>query len=246
MPDFPKIGGATAAEVAAAILVDPGTDKIDGSQIDASVASRAVESTVAKDSTVAKEAGNVATVMGKTNLIGASVALETAGNLAAVKTKTDLIPADIATQLDTNVPAIKGKTDIIGASVALESGGAIAAVQTKANKIQDFLEEGTGTLTATGAEDTVRIYTGTGKLHCYIDLFNMVAGNSVTIRQYMTIKTAGTYRLYAQETYADAQTLPLLHIVAKPGKFGVKITLQQAAVVYKTYDWETLVEQAAA
>ncbi len=74
----------------------------------------------------------------------------------------------------------------------------------------------------------------------------MVAGNSVTIRQYMTIKTAGSYRLYAQETYTDVQTLPLLHIIAKPGKFGVKITLQQSAVVYKAYDWETLVEQAAA
>ncbi len=231
MPDFPKTGGASAAEVAAAILVDPGTDKIDGSKIDASVASvKAQTDLIPADiatqlDTNIPAIGTLTTgVKAKTDLIGASVALETAGNLAAVKTKTD----------------------VIGASVALESGGAIAAVQAKANKIQDFLEEGTGTLTADGTEQILRAYVGLGKLHCYIDLTNMVAGNSVTIRQYMTIKTAGSYRLYAQETYTDVQTLPLLHITMKPGKFGVKITLQQMAVVYKTYDWETLVEQAAA
>ncbi len=249
MPDFPKIGGATAAEVAAAILVDPATDKINGSNVDATVSSRGTstltQAQIISDSTpflgasvatikgktdiiggsVALEsAGNLATVMGKTNLIGASVALETGGNVASVKAKTDLIPADITTQLDTNIPAI----------------------QAKAAKIQDFLEEGTGTLTADGTEQILRAYVGLGKLHCYIDLTNMVSGNSVTIRQYMTIKTAGSYRLYAQETYTDVQTLPLLHITMKPGKFGVKVTLQQAAVVYKTYDWETLVEQAAA
>ncbi len=226
MPDYPKIGGTTAAEVAAAILVDP-ADKIEAHNLDAAITTRSTltQAQIVSDSQPFLGA-SISGIKGKTDVIGASVALETAGNLAAVKTKTDTLPTTPAddTSIDTQ----------------------LAAIQTKANKIQDFLEEGTGTLTATGAEDTIRIYTGTGKLHCYIDLFNMVAGNSVTIRQYMTIKTAGTYRLYAQETYADAQTLPLLHIVAKPGKFGVKITLQQAAVVYKTYDWETLVEQAAA
>ncbi len=226
MPDFPKIGGASAAEVAAAVLVDPATDKIDGSRIDATITSRGTstltQAQIISDTTPFLGA-SVAAIKGKTDVIGASIALEGGGNLATVMGKTNLIPADITTQLDTNLPAI----------------------QAKANKIQDFLEEGTGTLTADGTEQILRAYVGLGKLHCYIDLTNMVAGNSVTIRQYMTIKTAGSYRLYAQETYADVQTLPLLHITMKPGKFGVKVTLQQAAVVYKTYDWETLVEQAA-
>ncbi len=246
MPDFPKIGGATASEVAAAILVDP-ADKIEAHNIDAAITTRSTltQAQIINDATPFA-GGNVASVKAKTDLIPADIATQLDTNVPAIKGKTDIIGASVALETAGNLAGVKTKTDLIGASVALESGGAIAAVQAKANKIQDFLEEGTGTLTATGAEDTVRIYTGTGKLHCYIDLFNMVAGNSVTIRQYMTIKTAGTYRLYAQETYADAQTLPLLHIVAKPGKFGVKITLQQAAVVYKTYDWETLVEQAAA
>jgi tetrahydromethanopterin S-methyltransferase subunit F len=78
---------------------------------------------------------NVDGIKTKTDLIGASVALESAGNLAAVKAKTDLIPADISTQLDTNVPAIKTKTDLIGASVAVESGGNLATVMAKTNLI---------------------------------------------------------------------------------------------------------------
>ena len=233
MPDFPKIGGASAAEVWAAT-----TRKLTGIDGQARIDLEGEDASF-EAGTGARKAridAAISAVKAKTDIIGASVALETAGNLAAVKTKTDALPTDPADEslLEAAIATRASATDYTAGRAA------------KMDKIQDFLEEGTGTLTATGAEDTVRIYTGMGKLHCYIDLTNMVAGNSVTIRQYMTIKTAGAYRLYAQETYADVQTLPLLHIVAKPGKFGVKITLQQAAVVYKTYDWETLVEQAAA
>ncbi len=203
MPDFPKVGGATAAEVAAAILVDPATDKIDGSRVDASISTRALEA-----------GGNLATVMGQTS------------NLPVDPADESLLEAAIATR----------------ASATDYTAGRAA----KMDKIQDFLEEGNGTLTADGTEQIVREYVGLGKLHAYIDLTNMVAGNSTTIRQFMKIKAAGAYAKYAEETYAGVQTLPLLHIIMKPGKFGVKVTLQQAAVVYKAYDWETLVEQAVA
>ncbi len=235
MPDFPK--AATPAEVAAAILVDPATDKIDGSQVDAAVSSRSTltQAQIISDTTPFLGA-SISGIKTKTDVIGASVALETAGNLAAVKTKTDALPTDPADEslLEAAIATRASATDYTAGRAA------------KIDKIQDFLEEGFGTLTADGTEQTVRDYTGLGKLHAYIDLTNMVAGNSVTIRQFMKIKTAGAYVKYAQETYTDVQTLPLLHIIMKPGKFGVKVTLQQAAVVYKTYDWETLVEQAAA
>ncbi len=233
MPDFPKVGGATAAEVWAnaartitALTGQPRTDLMgEDADFEAGVAARKARIDAA-----------ISAVKAKTDIIGASVALETAGNLAAVKTKTDALPADPADE------------SLLEAAIATRASGTdyTAGRAAKIDKIQDFLEEGTGTLTADGTEQIVRAYVGTGKLHCYIDLTNMVAGNSVTVRQYMTIKTAGAYVKFAQETYADAQTLPLLHIVMKPGKFGVKVTLQQAAVVWKTYDWETLVEQAAA
>lgn len=231
MPDFPKIGGASAAEVAAAILVDPGTDKIDGSQVDAAISSRSTLTQAQIDTT--PFAG---------------------GDVATVKAKTNLIPADITTQLDTNIPAVKAKTDNLPTDPASDTQVNTRASGTdytagraaKMDKIQDFLEEGLGTLTATGALQTVREYTGTGKLHIYIDLFLMAGGDITVITQSMKIKAAGTYRVYAQETYTGAQALALLHIVMKPSKNGVKVELQQTAGANKSYDWETFVEQAAA
>ena len=104
-------------------------------------------------------------------------------------------------------------------------------------------EEGSGTLAADGTEQTVREYVGLGKLHIYLDLAAMLAGDTSMIRQYMKIKAGGTYRKYAEETYAGVQALPLLSMVMKPSKEGVKLSLQQTAGVNRSYDWQTLVEQ---
>ena len=79
--------------------------------------------------------GNLAAVKAKTDLIGASVALESGGNLAAVKAQTDLIPADITTQLDTNVPAIKAKTDLLPADTATQLDTNIPAIKAKTDLI---------------------------------------------------------------------------------------------------------------
>lgn len=226
MPDFPKVGGATAAEVATAILVNP-SNKVDGSKVDAAISTRAPET-----------GGNVATIMAKTNVIGASVALEGGGNLATVMAKTD------------NLPTAPADESLVEAAIATRASATdyTAGRAAKMDKIQDFLEEGNGTLTADGLLQTVREYTGLGKLHVYIDLTNMGASDTVVVSQSMKIKVAGNYGKYAEETYAGAQSLPLLHIVMKPGKYGVKVTLQQTAKNggYKGFDWETLVEQAAA
>ncbi len=229
MPEFPKVGGATAAEVWAAATRkltgldgQPRTDLM-GEDLDFEAGAGARKSRID---------AAISAVKAKTDIIGASVALESAGNLAAVKTKTDALPADPASNTQVNTRA---------SAIDYTAGRAA-----KIDKIQDFLEEGTGTLTADGTEQIVRAYTGTGKLHVYIDLFNMAAPDTTTIRQFMMIKTAGTYRKFAEEIYSGVQALPLLHILMRPGKFGVKITLQQTAPTYKTYDWESLVEQAAA
>jgi hypothetical protein len=117
----------------------------------------------------------------------------------------------------------------------------------KIDKVQDFLEEATGTLSATGSEDTIKEITNTvNKLHCFVDLTNMASGDTITVRQYMKIKSAGSYILYAEESYSDAQTLPMLYIVTKPAKYGIKITLEQTAGTNRDYDWQTFQEKAAA
>jgi hypothetical protein len=54
----------------------------------------------------------------------------------------------------------------------------------------------------------------------------------------MKIKSDGGYVKYAEETYSGAQTLPLLHILTKPGSYGIKITLQQTAGTYRDFPYQ--------
>ena len=121
-----------------------------------------------------------------------------------------------------------------------------AARATKMDSIQTFIEEAVGTLTADGSEQTIKEITSlVNKLHCFIDLTAMQAGDTVVVRQYMKIKAAGSFIKYAEETYSDAQTLPMLYIVTKPAKEGIRITLEQTAGTNRDYDWETFQERAA-
>ena len=114
------------------------------------------------------------------------------------------------------------------------------------DKIQDLIEEAVGTLTATGAEDTIKEITATvNKLHCFVDLTAMQAGDTIVVRQYMKIKAAGTFIKYADETYSGVQALPMLYVVTKPAKDGIRITIEQTAGTNRDYDWQTFQEKAA-
>lgn len=157
--------------------------------------------------------------------------------------RTDIMGED--SDFEAGAGARKSRID---ADVSSRADGAdyTAARASKIDKIQDFLEDSFGTLAADGTEQTVRDYTTTGKLHAYIDLTPMQAGDTAVVREYMKIKAGGAYVKYAEETYSGAQAVPMLHVVMKPSRYGVKITLQQTAGVNRNYDWETLVEQAAA
>jgi len=110
----------------------------------------------------------------------------------------------------------------------------------RAAKIDDiftFEELTVGTLTADGTEQTVVEVSTLGTLEGYIDLSNMQAGDSVTIREYVKLKSDGAYRLYESATYTDAQSKPALHIVKLPTKYGIKVTLEQTAGTYRDYDY---------
>ncbi len=221
MPDFPKVGGATAAEVAAAILIDPGTDKIDGSQVDASIASRSTltQAQVLNDAT--PFAG---------------------GSVATIKGKTDLIPADIATQLDTNVPAIKGKTDIIGGSVALETGGNVAAVKARTDKAPAFVTPTESSITMDGTEKTLFEITDikSAEVEAWVDLTPMAGGDTIVVRYSRKVKAAGTYAKYAEETYTGAQSLPLLKLTGFKIYRDTKVTAQQTAGTNRTLDVQVI------
>ena len=156
--------------------------------------------------------------------------------MSLVKAKTDLLPTDPADE------------SLLEAAIATRAAAAdyTAARAAKMDKIQDFVEEAFGTLTATGAEDTIKeILTTINKLHCFVDLTAMQAGDTIIIRQYMTIKVAGSPIKYAEETFSDVQALPMVYVVTKPARYGIKITLEQTAGTNRDYDWETFQEKAA-
>lgn len=206
-PDFPKIGGASAADVWGystrqlnadglnairdAILSD--ATLIPGANIDAAITSRATQAQIISDATP---------------FPGANVD-------AAITSRPSGV--DYTT-------ARAGKMD----------------------KIQDFIEEATGSLLMDGTEQTVKeILTTINKLHCFVDLTPMLAGDTVVVRQYMKIASAGVFVQYAEETYNDVQTLPLLYVVTKPANYGIRITIQQTGGTNRTFDWETFQEKAA-
>jgi len=116
----------------------------------------------------------------------------------------------------------------------------------KLDKLITREEHAVGTLTADGTEQTIVEITGVlVRLAGYIDLANMAAGDTTVVRIYMMLKSGGAYRKYVEEEYKDAQTLPALFCVERVAKYGIKITLQQTAGVYRTYDYNMFKEVLA-
>lgn len=248
MPDFPRTGGgATAAEVwgygtrnlsndAAnairdAILSD--ATLIPGGNIDAAISGRAPISEY--DTEMARITAPVATEA-KQDIVD--------GVVDDIKLKTENLPASPAPASEYDTELAHLDVDVSSRPDGAEFTPARAA---KMDKIQDFAEEASGTLTATGAEDTIKEITATvNKLHCFIDLTNMASATVIKVRQYMTIKAAGSPVLYAEEEFSAVQTLPMLYIVTKPARYGIKITLEQTSgTPFQDYDWETFQEKAA-
>lgn len=106
-------------------------------------------------------------------------------------------------------------------------------------------EHAVGTLTADGSEQDVTELVALGTLEGHIDLSNMASGDTITIKEYLTLKTGGTGILYDTADYADAQSKPALHVVKLPAKYGVKVTLQQTGGTNRAYDYNFFKEVLA-
>ena len=99
--------------------------------------------------------------------------------------------------------------------------------------------EGSGTLAASGSEQTIMEIARIGKVQGYIDFTNMASGDAVTIRSYAKIKSGGSYILQGQRVLSNTQaTAKLMHIFEFPTpQYGFKITLEQTAGTNRAYDW---------
>lgn len=102
-------------------------------------------------------------------------------NAAAIKAKTDLIGASVALESAGNLAAVKAKTDLIGASVALESSGNLAAVLAESQSHPTLAEIEATTVLAKEATFTHATYgidkikTETAAIKAKTDLLTLAA-----------------------------------------------------------------------
>ena len=92
-----------------------------------------------------------------------------------------------------------------------------------------------GTVVADGSEQDVTEIGSLAKFSGYIDLSAMEAGDEVVTRQYMRIRSGGSYKKYGEATYSGVQDPPLLYMTVKVLSDGAKITVQQTAGTCKSF-----------
>jgi len=68
----------------------------------------------------------------------------------------------------------------------------------------------------------------------YIDLSTMQAGDTIVVKEYASVITPVSYKIYATHTYTGVQSEPLVHFTKKTGAYGWKVTAQQTAGTNRT------------
>ena len=188
----------------------------------------------------------------RTNIIGADESFDTHGYTTVRAGKIDQLDAAISSRSShsaANVWAVAARTitaftgqprtDLLGEDASFEAGTGARKVRIdRLDNIPAFETPVETSIVMDGTEKILVEKTDSklGLLDGYVDLTPMQAGDTIVIRQYMQIKAVGTYAKYAEETYSDAQTLPLLHIVTKTAKDKIKVTAQQTAGTNRTLD----------
>ena len=92
-----------------------------------------------------------------------------------------------------------------------------------------------GNLHADGSEQTMLEYVGSGRITGYVDLSQMQAGDSITVRQYIRVLPGGSWSKYAEESYSPPYANNTLYVWPRECDYGMKITLQQTLGVLRSY-----------
>jgi hypothetical protein len=192
----------------------------------------------------------------RTDLIGADESLDTHGYTSARAGKLDFLDVAISTRSShtaSDVWAVTTRTltslagqpriDILGEDASFEAGTGTRKTRIdRLANIEAFDTPIEGNVTMDGTELNVVLDEVTGNpsrfLEGYIDLTPMASGDTIVIRQYMKIASTGAYVKYAEESYSGAQSLPLLYITTKTGRYGIKVTAQQTAGTNRTLTYQ--------
>jgi len=163
----------------------------------------------------------------------------------AVSTRSSHTVADIWTYTTRTLTSLTGqpRIDLLGEDASFEAGtGYRKTLIDRLANIEAFDTPIEGQVTLSGTETNVVLDEVTGNpsryLEGYIDLSPLTSGDTIIIRQYIQIASAGSYIKYAEETYSGAQDPPLLYIVTKPGRYGIRITAVQTAGTYRTLTFQ--------
>jgi len=92
-------------------------------------------------------------------------------------------------------------------------------------------------LLANGTEQTLFEYVGTAVIQGYIDLQNLRDGDEVVITSYVKVKEDGEYKVYLKETYTGKIVPPMLCVLPRLSGVAMKVTLQQTAGIYRSFDY---------
>lgn len=191
--------------------------------------------------------GYSSTVSGRIDTAISSIIGGIVGNVKSALTEQGFTSA-VAGFLDTAISsrAKLGDAMSLNASAmshiqtAMTNQGYTAARSGYLDNIIKDIEDAVGTATMDGNENTIKEFTSlTQRMDCYLDLANMASGDTIVLKQYMKIKSGGSYRMFGSETYVGAQTSPLVYLELKPAKYGFKISLQQTGGTNRNVDWQT-------
>jgi len=246
MPDFPQIGGATAAQIwayATRRLSDATNITSDGATINQALIANLDAAISTRSSHSAADIWAVATrrLSDAQNITsdGATIDQAKIARLDAdISSRSSHAAADVWGVASRQLTAITGtpRSDLLGEDASFEAGtGARKARIDKTPAFETYVEtsvvmDGTEKTLVEKADDKM------GMLDGYVDLTPMQAGDTIVIRQSMKVKAAGAYVKYAEETYSGAQTIPLLHVVTKTAKTSIKVTAEQTAGTNRTLD----------
>lgn len=190
--------------------------------------------------------GYTTTVSGYLNTSMSSRAIETSVIVHAKSALTNYgYTSALSTKLNAKIDTtISSRASSAGVVANVQSGltaqGYTAGRAAYLDNIQKDIEDAVGSLAMTGTELTVREFTSlTQRMDCFIDLSVLLGGDTVVLKQYMKVKSGGTYRSFGTGTYTGVQTDPLVYVDVKPAKYGFKITLNQTGGTNRTIDWET-------
>jgi len=94
-----------------------------------------------------------------------------------------------------------------------------------------------GVLTADGTVQTLVEAEGLGLYYGLVSLDKMEEGDKVVIETWGRVIEGGEWRRYASMVYGGEQKNPLLVWMPVLCRWGFKVTLQQIAGVYKTFEY---------